>query len=389
MANIEGKAHVYISFDGRDPNVTSPQGVEYLWAIENSMLIAPVLMLSLYDDGVITNPSPGDGSLIEVQLGKQADRLNSYRFRMIGAPYAALAANGKTVIRYNAVFDSPRLFHETANFALKASSSDVVSAVASELGLTADVDSSISDKMIWHSGIGRWSAFLERVASRGWFGDDSAATNAAIGLDGVLRYYSLARLAKAPVAHTFYHMTPLPEAGSTEAENAHLVYALDRDDSVALTTAQTGYTATTRYFDRSGAIVTHDSVNVTRQTNQLNMSAELRDAIDIGTQRIRPSASPNTHENWDRALYQNTRYRSTYNAAINVLLLDTTQDLTLYTPCALRSTFFATGAQDDALRAVRGLVKARSVGIWNMNYMEKVSIGVQGLDANDPTSAQM
>lgn len=393
MANIEGKAHVYIGFDGRDPSISSPQGIHYLWAIENKMLIAPVLTMALYDDGAITNPSPGDGSLIEISMGRHQDALDTYRFRMVGAPRTSfvLDRSGKqrAVVLYEAIWDAPRLYYETANFSFKGTSSEAINAAATELGLDTIVDASLGDSMPWISGQSRWSAFLARVASRGWFGEENAASPVCIGLDGVLRYVDLARIAKIPPTHTFYYMTPPPPVGSEDALNAHNAYYLTREDKVAVSTALTGYTATTKYFDRNGSLVSHDKANVTRQSNQMNMSADIHAAIKIGAQRVRPMLSPNVHPEYERALYQNARYQSTYNSVVNVLLLDRTVGLSLLTPAAVLSTFYSAGSSDDALRSVRGLVSARAVGISSMNYIEKVVLATQGSDVTTTTSNQL
>lgn len=393
MANIEGKAQVAISFDGRDPNITSPQGIHYLWAIENRMLIAPVLRMALYDDGVITNPSPGDGSLIEITMGREKNDSRTYRFRMVGAPRtdSVIDRDGKhrNVIIYEAVFDAPRLYFETANFAFRGTSSEAIDAITSELGLPAIIHSSNSDSMVWQSGQSKWSAFMARVASRGWFGEDSAASPVCIGLDGIVRYLDLAKVVKLPPRHTFYYMTPMPPVSERDDTLAYNAYYMSREDKVSVSTALTGYSATAKYFDRNGELIKHDKANVTRQSNQLNMSAEVRDAIKVGAQRVRPTLSPNVHAEYERALYQNSRYHSTYNTLVNVMLLEMTKGLSLMTPAAVISTFYGAGATDDTLRSVRGLVGARAVGIASMNYIEKVVLMTQGTDATNMTSKQV
>lgn len=384
LVKIEGKSEQGLFFGDEGRQLIVPgDSVIAMHAISNVSLIGPTFdMLLLDSSGTLMTPTPSDGMKITVALGDSINPPRTYEFQCVGSP-AREASGG---IRISAILRKPKLFHGICKQAVVGTSAFAIASLGLDCGLTHDVDSSDNDSMKWLPMSRKYGEFMANIASHGWFGDASAASVVAVTLDGELRYRDLAKLAKAKPKFSFYFGVDRPTGN-----NNYTAYDMLFTDLSTVGIGQLGYSATRTRVNIDGTIDRQDGVNITQNNERINVSSDVRDTVGVSRVMVGAPDCGNTHPNYDRAEYQNLRYRGSYGRQLSIVVARSTQ-------AAAESSDYDNPLRKgpDLLDPVEvyyldprtkerkktfGVITAKVIAIVNGFYVERFNVDYQGEDS--------
>jgi hypothetical protein len=388
LVKVEGKSEqgLFLGEEGRQL-VVANNSVVAMQAISNVWLTGPTFdMLILDSTGTAMTPTPTDGMPLTVALGDSRHPARYYNFQAVGSPIVAPTAHGPGV-RMQAILNKPKLYHGVCKKAVVGTSSFAIASLAQECGLTFQVDSSDNDSMKWLPMGRKYGEFMGNIASHGWFGEDSAASVVAVTLDGEVRYRSLAKLAKAKPKFSFYYGVDRPKGN-----NNYVAYDMKVEDLSTAGIGQLGYSATRTRVSMAGEVERYDGVNVTQNNERVNVSSKIREEVGVSRVMLGAPDCGNTHANYDRAEYQNLRYRGTFGRQIALVVAQSTQAAAedsdydnplrqgpdLLDPVAV----YYLDPRTKEPKVTFGVISARTVAIVNGFYVERFNIAYQGEDSD-------
>lgn len=374
---VDGKGELgfYIGQEGK--NILAPlDAVLNLFAISNVQMIGPTFDMMIMDgSGAILNPMPADGMRLQLVIGDAKSEPQKLDFRCVGSPVAVSTPQGSAV-RISATLNRPKLYHSVCQKAVRGTSSSAIKQIAEECGLFVgdNVDSSVSDEMVWLPTGRKYSYFLANIASHGWFGDESAASKVAVTLDGEVRYKDLAKLARRPPVKEFYYGVEIPEG---KKGLAYTVHDMMLEDLSTTGISLQGYTVKRTRFGIDGTLESFDVTKVTQNNESLDVSERMRKEVGMGSVILGAPDCGNTHKFFEQAEYQNSRYRPTFSRRVSVATLEQTEGVDLYDPVLLHYLDIKTGEP----LARSGIISAKVLALVNGFYVERFNIDYQGEDA--------
>lgn len=392
LVKIQGKSEHGLFLGDEERGLIIPsEAIISIYCISNTWLIGPTFdMLILDSSGTILTPTPSDGMKLRVVIGDSINNAVEYHFRCVGSPTRESTGQGPAV-RLSAILDSPKLFHGVCSKGVKGTSSFAIATLATDCGLKWHVDSSDNDSMTWLPMGRKYGYFLADIASHGWFGEESAASVVAVTLNGEVRYRDLAKVAKSKPKFSFFFGVDKPKG-----DNNYIAHDMSIEDLSTAGIGQLGYTANRTRFGIDGKLEKWDQVSVTQNNERLNIGSKLKEEIGVGRVMLGAPDCGNTHSNYDRAEYQNQRYRATFGRQLSLVVSRMTnapsevvdasdnyvnplrQGPDLLDP--VQAYYLDPRTKEP--KSTFGVVSARTVGIVNGFYVERFNIAYQGEDSD-------
>lgn len=384
LVNISGKSEQGLFLGDQQLQLVVPtESILSMFLISNVWLIGPTFdMLILDAGGAVLNPMPADGMKLKVFVGDSINPSVAYDFLCIGSPVAEATPKGPA-IRISAILDAPKLYHGVCRTTVNDTSSSAITKLAQECGLvltTSDansvsrVDSSQGDSMKWLPMGRKYGYFLADIASRGWFGDSSAASVVGVTLAKQVVYRDLAKAAKQKPIYHFYHGLTPPQGDN----NCFIAHSMAREDHFTVGVGQAGYAASRSRFTLDGSLEKHTDINVTQINERLNISTDIKKAVTLSRAGLAPLDCGNTHANYDKAGYQNARYRATFSRQISIVVQAATNGPDLLDAVVVHYI----DAKTQTAQTTVGLISGKTISILNGFYVERFNVAYQGEDGD-------
>lgn len=251
-----------------------------------------------------------DGTPIRVVIKSNGKDSQTYVFRKFNAK---TEFNGASYVwSIYGYWDAPLYWAASSLRAIEGTSNAVLQEIAQTCGLKFN-GVSTNDSQIWVPRNRTYRSWAKDITDHAWSSDKSCM-NIGVDLDGTM---------------VFKDMNNLPEPeqkilGYTFAKDALTASDIQVSASSGLNNALTGYqnmrisqSATQDEMQR----VIKDLVFKPDVKNPL-YNQELKDKLGRGAVRFGPIDCGNFHDNYDKAAYQNLRYRNMFSLNLEALMID-------------------------------------------------------------------
>lgn len=307
-----------------------------------------------------------DGIPIRITVKPGTTTTQTYNFRKF---HSKKVFNGNAyVYEVDGYWDAPKYWMSTSVAGIRGTSSDVLSQIASTCGLKYD-GVTTNDSQLWMPRNRTYFEFANKTVSRAYLNDQSCM-NFGVDLTGTLLYRNVnalpsptKKLIHAQLvqgAYTVMQYTPMAKSG---LNNKMTGYANARNDQSTILTADSTAYSTLQVTSDSTSRLFNDTL-----ASQVARGYQSYGGLDVG----------NTHESYEKAVYQNLRYGNLFSLDV-VFFMYTPTDITLF------DTFsFAADneyEQQDVDYSGNYATVARAMFITGATYSERILGTRQGTNA--------
>ena len=364
MRAVAGQWALEVAANGVDLGLDT-SNVESISIINNIHQHLPSFYVTFKDiSGRALEDIIGDGSEISVSMGVD-DNLYNGKFRAMGMPNIALGGS-YNMISLKAAFDRIGWMKKIVDRNYKGNSSDVISKIAKEAGLTADVHTT-NDMMNWLPNRTTLVQYARHVAERS-FSSETSAMLLATTDTGKVRFRDLDSIIgeSSKLLFSDFDSKAIPI----------LNYSVTPKSEVA--NAAQGYGSTSIGMNEDGSIFEGNKIQMTMMSAANSISSIFQEAIGATGSRVNfmPPLSGNTHENWYKALHQNSRIKSSYAFDVQMITNRVT-GLELLDTVDVDPKNYATGGVAKSLSG-KYIVTAIVKTIMKNRYFEKIVVTSQG-----------
>jgi hypothetical protein len=307
-----------------------------------------------------------DGIPIRITIKPGGNSTQTYNFRKF---HSKKVFNGNAyVYEVDGYWDAAKYWMGTSVAGLRGTSSDVLSQIASTCGLQYD-GVTTNDSQLWMQRNRTYFEFAKKTVDRGYV-NDTSCMSFGVDLTGTMRYRNVNAL-PAPTtklvhaqlvqgAYTVMQYTPVAKSG---INNKMTGYANVRNDQSLIAPAiSTPFTT---------LAVTPDSTSILMNTtvkSQVVRGYQSYGGLDMG----------NTHDSYEKAVYQNLRYSNLFSLDV-VFFMYTPTTLTLFDTFAFAAENEV--EQQDVDYSGNYTIAARAIFITGATYSEKLLCTRQGTNA--------
>lgn len=307
---FESKDSAYSSIKIEGQEIGIFNLVDDIQIIEHASFLVPIVRLKLIDaSGFLRDElAIQDGTKISVAVGRTKGEAQIQKFRVFN--HNVLTDNESDVYMLNCILDAPSYTGRAVRSAYSGSSNAALEDLAFDSDLTLD-GTNTNDSQTW-LGLGvTASTFAQNIASRGWV-DEKSAMTACVDAEHNLIYKNLSeQMEKDPVAKINI---------GYDAKDVFIANDSVFNSNSGFRNSWLG-TGQFRFFDDIDG--EHTDIEKT-QLPSLGKYAPINRGVksDVGFTRVDTDdfGCGNTHENYQRAAYQNLRLRSMYSQMGSLLL---------------------------------------------------------------------
>jgi hypothetical protein len=251
-----------------------------------------------------------DGAPIRVVVKPNGKNSRTYVFRKFNSQRVFTGENWRwTIYGY---WDAPLYWAGTSVKALEGTASNVLQEIASTCGLKYDGPTT-NDSQIWVPRNRTYRAWAKDIVAHTWVSDTSCMIF-GVDLDGTMRLRNINDLPEPQVKIVAY----------TFAEDALTASDVSLNASSGLNNALSGYNSM-----RVSQSVTADETQIfledlsfTPDVKNPHYNQQLKTELERGAVRFGPIDCGNVHENYEKADYQNLRYRNLFSYGIDAMMID-------------------------------------------------------------------
>jgi hypothetical protein len=329
--------------------------------------ILPTIHLAIFDARhSLDTIQLQDGIPIRVTIKPLNSNTVTYNFRKFHHK-KDFQGNG-FIYEMDGYFDCVKYWTGTSVGGIRGASNEVLQQIASTCGLTYD-GTTTNDSQLWLPRNRTYGEFAKQVKARG-YASDSSYMELGVGPDGSMRYKDVNNLPTPAVSlvlgqylqgsYTAVDYTPMARSG--------------------LTNKMTGYQNTRYAQSMTGpALQTPNSqITFTPDSKAPLFNTAVQKTMARGYQSYGGIDVGNTHENYEKAIYQNIRFANTYS-------LDVEFEVQTPTPLRLLDSFTFSVDQDtnkqDAAFAGTYAVAGKAIFVTGTTYSEKILGTRQGTNA--------
>lgn len=295
-------------------------------------------------------------SIVFKTLGQE--RALTYNFRLFH--FKTNPVGTGTLYEMDGWFDSIPFWLTTSNEAIRGTSSEAMSQIATICGLKYD-GVTTNDSQLWIPQNRTYSQFSKKIASSGWQNENSYM-KAVLDFDGTLRYKNMndlgevkANLVKGQIKSGFQPIVDSRVKGASGLNNKLTGY-WDTKYNQSISTEQV--------FDK------YSELRLVSDSRTALYNEEVRTQALRGRQSYGPIDVGNVHPNYELAKYQNTRYANLFNVGGDFLTIYPTGlnmlDRFSYTAPIAEGDF------QDNVQSGNYTVTAKAIVIQGGNYGEMV-----------------
>ncbi len=270
-------------------------------------------------------------------------------------------------------WDSPLYWTGSSVAALEGTANSVLQQIASTCSLAFD-GVSTNDSQIWIPRNRSYKAWAKDIVNHAWINDTSCLVH-GVDLDGTLRLKDFNNLPDPKIKIVAY----------TLADNAFTAIDVKANASSGLNNALTGYqnmrVSQTVIADSDDEV--HDAIsdlNWTPDVKTPHYNMDLKKQLGRGAVRFAPIDAGNLHDNYDKADYQNTRYRNLFSFGMEALMMDC-MDVQLGQKVSLAIQDESTG--QDTPNSGTYTVTGHGLYLQAANYSELLGLARHGTNEVD------
>lgn len=253
-----------------------------------------------------------DGAPLRVVIKPNGKDSRTYKFRKFNSTRVFTGECWRwTVYGY---WDAPLYWAGASVRAIEGTASNVLQEIADVCGLQYE-GMNTNDAQIWVPRNRTYRTWVKDIVSHSWSSERSCMVS-GVDLDGTLRLLNFNDLPESQVDIIAY----------TYSENALTASDLQVNASSGLNNALTGYNSM-RVVQSVTADETQKAINelkVTPDVKNIHFNRELKAKLERGAVRFSPIDAGNSHDNYERASYQNMRYSNLFSYGIDALMVDVT-----------------------------------------------------------------
>jgi hypothetical protein len=312
---------------------------------------------------VFDNIGLSDGTPIRIVVKPYGKDSRTYSFRKFNH---RRDFNGEaymwTVTGY---WDAPKYWAESSVAAIEGTANAVLEQIASTCGLKYD-GTTTNDHQIWVPRNKTYRAWAKDIADHAWVTETSCMV-LGVDLDGTLRFKNVSDL-------------PPPTQkilGYTYASDAMTAVDIKVNASSGLNNALTGYQSM-RVAQSTMADATHETIkdlSFTPDVKSPLYSDDIKKSLAQGAVRFSPIDAGNVHQNYERAAYQNLRYRNLFSLGLEAMMIDTI-DVQLLERITIGLQ--VEGAAQDTPNSGVYTTSGHAIYVQGANYAEKLGLTRHG-----------
>jgi hypothetical protein len=365
MHGIKNQYNCQLRIGGTEVAAT-PSNILALEIIENFNQNLPTLSLKIQDDSgtLVGATASGDGTPIDLVLGdggKFGDQGSTWRIQ--GSPQIE-HGRGCYIITINALLDAISYSRKIASGLYEGNSSQVLSKIAGESGLSFD-GSSTNDNQVWLPNNRSLANFVRHVVNHAYASSQSVFVS-AVAESKTLKMKDLSTLTSGGLTFGLDSSIPI------------LTYNITSLGAIANHNRAAG--STSFGYDQEGKPIELNKIASTLMGNGLNVSSFTQGALgNIGGRLDRIIRdSGNTHKNYGQARHQNTRLRAQYNCDLHILT-DVFTGVDILTPVTAYPQNLASKSNGlNQSYCGNYIVSAKTRTLVGTQYMEKLTFTSQG-----------
>ena len=364
---IFGQVGIEISMSG-DKIPLALGGVKEVMIVQNAKTLVPQMRCTVYDlDGTLHDLAPADGTIVGIGLDEGRGPLEPMSFRLCGGPkvHAAGTALSFTMSGY---LNSMTYMREQVAQAFTGSSSDVISQLASQVGLIPKDIAPTNDSQVWLPQPISYAKFIQSIANHG-YADGNSVMATAVTERGELLYKNITQEMVKPATQTFWNLED-PGTG---------VWILHWEvlSQAAVLNHLFGYGTKIIEEQLEGAATTLDKYVATLMNGTIGAATDLIEGLKTVRNVYVPPNAGNTHENFMQAKYQNLRGAATFTGKLEIIT-NVPTGVELYDPVETQIVLPHT-YKLSPIYSNKFLVTAKTRCMRSPNtYYEKIELSNQG-----------
>ena len=354
-----------------------PNLVQSISIHESVNAATPVMQFTFSDQtrSMVKQLALTEGTKANLILGKYANDAATYGFRLFGLKHTAAAEGPKVVANF--ILDCPEYLTGAYTEGYEGTSSSVIAKIADKCGFTPVV-SATSDAMNWLNFGQTRAAFTEDIAIHG-YGEDSGCMFRALTSKKALVYKD-----------AFFEINSTPPdlvLALNNVQGSDIIQVRDTRNVSVSGVMNSWVNYGWQYTEHSlkGKAKVNDKYDVQTSEAFLPINSDVKSAID-GQTRVeycRKLDCRNTHDNYNKAYYNNMRGRALLGERMH-LLIEEPSDLQLLDTVEYRQwDSDGTQGKDTGVYNVTGKVAYVTHGSF---YYEKLEICRAALRENGATN---
>lgn len=304
-----------------------------------------------------------DGTPIRIVIKPNGKDSQTYSFRKYNHTRAFTGdAYTWTIYGY---WDAPLFWTGSSVRAIEGTTNNVLQEIASTCGLKYD-GTSTNDSQIWVPRNRSYRAWAKDLVDHAWVNETSCMI-LCVDLDGTMRFKDLNALPPAKKKIQGYGY----------AEDALTAVDVQITAASGLNNALSGYqnmrVAQSSIADETAQII--KDLRFTPDVKSPLYNQNLKDQLQRGAVRFGPIDAGNVHDNYEKASYQNLRYRNMFSFGLDALMVDSTE-IKLAERVALSLQTESTS--QDAPNSGSYTVTGHAIYTQGANYSEKIGLARTG-----------
>lgn len=305
---------ISIYFGKTEFPLSTSNRITQLHIIESVQLFVPQLNLSLVDTSkFLEKLGLQDGMPISVSISNKGTVLQTLDFRLFS--FSAKKENYSMQYKITAYLDLPKYWNGLAKTIIRGTSSEALSAIASECGLSY-IGAPTSDSQLWTPGCSKYCEYAKYIAERGYVSEGSCMVLGITMLKGMI-YSNIMDLAKPIVTL---------RALNTNSPNECLVSSYKVSAASGMNVANGGYYST-RVKQSVITDAYSDKVNTLTVKNNVSspaINSYVRDMFEKQVITYAPIDCGNVSEHFENAIYQNKRLKALFTVNAEFICVGTT-----------------------------------------------------------------
>lgn len=336
MLNIQDIAFLSIEIDGEEVPYAFIQSVELT---EGNGALFPAFRIVMGDPNstyMTGEKALTDGNKFSITIGKSMSDKNCKprKYRLFGKKPINRAELPQMLMV--GIVDAPNLVYAKPIEAYKGTSDAVLKQIAEKAGLQYTGPSSfnggtMNDSQVWRNSGKNRGVFTQDIARRGWMSPKSG-----MGLTVTsfceMRYRNLVDVINTPldkIQYIFSHNAP--KGDSDNNKKFYFVKFANDHSSAGITSGWQNYGSVRTQPGLDGEDSKSDRMEVAVPGKYVAVNQEIAAMVGKVRRDVAPVDMGNSHENYEKAYFQNIKVLALFSQKISVLVEQVT-DVQLYDP---------------------------------------------------------
>lgn len=334
MFRINEQLEAAIYLNGKELLLEGVNFMQSLWIRADAKWKLPLMIIRFVDlCDAVSKVGLQDGSLVIVSF---RGVVNTERRFLVHSWKRSPAGEGFTYM-LSCYWDAPKWWIATTNSSIRGTSHDVIKRLASECRLKFSAASTqTTDSMLWSCANKPYNEYARDVARHGYL-DDKSQMVLGVDTNGLLKYVNINGIPK-PTINLGY---------TAQATAGPFVQIVDFTPSniAGNNNAIAGYMHD-RYSQSLGEEKVHSQVTLEPDCRKPLLNTDIRAEVGRGGISYGHIDFGNVHDNYERALYQNTRFNLLNNLTAEILIgfqtsLDLFDNFKYVPPAQLKSEAYS------------------------------------------------